>query len=206
MALEYLGKREYSYVELCQKLKSHIFKADLNKKRFAQKKTTWQNKAKKNIEQNSNQNKTQTFAGNAAFKEFVNEQEPDAQDLGTSQPVDSGAASLEITAILDDFKARGWLSDARYTEQMVHAWQAKFGVSKIAHELRQKGVSADLVLDAIEKVKVNELDNAKEIWQKKFKAAPLNRDEWAKQARFLQSRGFGFDTIKKVLNSKDDDD
>ena len=98
------------------------------------------------------------------------------------------------------------MSDARYTEQMVHARQAKFGVSKIAHELRQKGVSADLVLDAIEKVKVNELDNAKEIWQKKFKAAPLNRDEWAKQARFLQSRGFGFDTIKKVLNSKDDDD
>ena len=206
MALEYLGKREYSYVELCQKLKSHIFKADLNKKRFAQKKTTWQNKAKKNIEQNSNHNETQTFAGNAAFKEFVNEQEQDAQDLVTSQPVDAEAVLLEITAILDDFKARGWLSDARYTEQMVHARQAKFGVSKIAHELRQKGVSADLVLDAIEKVKVNELDNAKEIWQKKFKAAPLNRDEWAKQARFLQSRGFGFDTIKKVLNSKDDDD
>ena len=58
---------------------------------------------------------------------------------------------------------------------------------------------------AVEQVKGNELDNAKEIWLKKFKAGPANREEWAKQARFLQSRGFGFDTIKRVLNSKDND-
>lgn len=111
-----------------------------------------------------------------------------------------------ITAILDDFKTRGWLSDKRFTEQIVHARQAKFGVAKIANELREKGVSQELIADAVETVKGNELENAKEIWRKKFKNAPSNRDEWAKQARFLQSRGFGFDTIKKVLNSKFEDD
>ena len=78
-------------------------------------------------------------------------------------------------------------------------------MAKIAHELREKGVSQQLIETAIEQVKGNELDNAKQIWQKKFKATPANRDEWAKQARFLQSRGFGFDTIKTVLNSKDND-
>ncbi len=107
---------------------------------------------------------------------------------------------------MDDFKKRGWLSDARFTEQIVHARQAKFGVAKIANELREKGVSAELIAGAVETVKGNELENAKEIWRKKFKAAPENRDEWAKQARFLQSRGFGFDIIKKVLNSKLEDD
>ncbi len=116
--------------------------------------------------------------------------------------LDEGEDFELITTILDDFKTRGWLSDARFTEQIVHARQAKFGVSKIAHELRQKGVSQELVETAIEQVKVNELANAKEIWQKKFKAAPSNRDEWAKHARFLQSRGFGFDIIKKVLSSE----
>jgi regulatory protein len=50
------------------------------------------------------------------------------------------------------------------------------------------------------------LDNAKDIWRKKFKKAPDSRDEWARQARFLQGRGFGFDIIKKVLNSKLEDD
>ncbi len=60
----------------------------------------------------------------------------------------------------------------------------------------------DLIRDAIEKVKENELENAKEIWRKKFKAIPASHDEWARQGRFLQSRGFGFDIIKKVLNQK----
>ena len=141
-ALEYLGKREYSYAELGQKLKTYL------------------------------------------------EENEDFE---------------QITQILEDFKTRGWLSDARFTEQIVHARQAKFGVAKIAHELREKGVSQQLIETAIEQVKGNELDNAKQIWQKKFKATPANRDEWAKQARFLQSRGFGFDTIKTVLNSKHND-
>ena len=88
----------------------------------------------------------------------------------------------------------------------MHARQAKFGVAKIAHELREKGVSQELTETAIEQVKENELDNAKEICRKKFKAVPASRDEWARQARFLQSRGFGFDIIKKVLNSKLEDD
>lgn len=144
-ALEYLGKREYSYAELGQKLKTYL---DME----------------------------------------------NGEDIHT------------ISAILDDFKTRGWLSDKRFTEQIVHARQAKFGVAKIANELREKGVSQELIADAVEIVKGNELENAKEIWRKKFKNAPENRDEWAKQARFLQSRGFGFDTIKKVLNSKFEDD
>ena len=209
LALEYLGKREYSYVELGQKLNSQLVKADFREKRSAQNKNNWRNKnAKKNDVKNEDTRVEQrTLQGNAAFEEFVALQQADdspASEL--QQPIDLEAAGLEISAILDDFKTRGWLNDARYTEQMVHARQAKFGVSKIAHELRQKGVSVDLVQDAIEKVKVNELDNAKEIWSKKFKAAPINRIEWAKQARFLQSRGFGFDTIKKVLNFEDNDE
>ena len=88
----------------------------------------------------------------------------------------------------------------------MHARQAKFGVAKITHELREKGVSQELIEAAVEQVKGNELDNAKEIWRKKFKASPASREEWAKQARFLQSRGFGFDIIKKVLNQQKTDE
>ena len=138
-ALEYLGKREYSYTELGQKLKAYAEESD------------------------------------------------------------------DIPALLEDFKARGWLSDARFTEQIVHARQSKFGSAKIAHELREKGVADELIANAIEQVKDNELDNATEVWRKKFKTSPKSREEWAKQARFLQSRGFGFDMIKKVLSNNEDD-
>ena len=136
-ALEYLGKREYSYAELGHKLKAYAEEGD------------------------------------------------------------------DVAALLEDFKQRGWISDARFTEQIVHARQAKFGSARIANELREKGVAGHLIQDAIDQVKDNELDNATEVWRKKFKAGPKSREEWAKQARFLQSRGFGFDLIKKVLNAKE---
>lgn len=141
-ALDYLGKREYSYAELSQKLQA-----------------------------------------------FLAEDED----------------ATTITEILDDFKKRGWLSDARFTEQIVLARSHKFGANKIANELREKGVADDLVRDAIEKVKESELEHAREVWRKKFNVAPTSRDEWARQARFLQSRGFGFDVIKKALNVKEND-
>ncbi|MBC7757119.1 MAG: recombination regulator RecX [Bdellovibrio sp.] len=140
--------------------------------------------------------------------EYLGKREYSHKELGQKlKPyLEDGEDAEAITAILEDFKTRGWLSDKRFTEQIVHARQAKFGVAKIANELREKGVSAELIADAVEQVKENELDNAKEIWRKKFNNAPASREEWAKQARFLQSRGFGFDSIKKVLNSKHDND
>lgn len=107
----------------------------------------------------------------------------------------------DIPALLEDFKSKGWLSDTRFTEQIVNARQSKFGSAKIAHELREKGVAGHLIAEAIEQVKDNELENATEVWRKKFKTGPKSREEWAKQARFLQSRGFGFDLIKKVLSN-----
>jgi regulatory protein len=88
----------------------------------------------------------------------------------------------------------------------VHARQSKFGSARVANELREKGVADDLIANAVEEVKLNELDFAREVCRKKFKASPASREDWAKQARFLQSRGFGFDVIKKVLNSKNNED
>jgi len=140
-ALDYLGKREYSYVELAKKLKAFAEETD------------------------------------------------------------------DIAAILDDFKARGWLSDARFTEQLVHARQTKFGSARVANELREKGVADELIASAVATVKTNELEHAREACRKKYKESPKSREDWARQARFLQSRGFGFDTIKKVLsNSTEDND
>ena len=110
----------------------------------------------------------------------------------------------DVPALLEDFKQRGWLSDERFSEQLVNAKQSKFSSQKLAHELRGKGVAEDLVKQATSEV--DDLENAKTVWQKKYGKLPTNRNEWAKQARFLQSRGFGFDVIKRVLNSTHDED
>lgn len=112
----------------------------------------------------------------------------------------------DLPALLDDFKQRGWLSDARFTEQLVHARKAKFGSARVANELREKGVDDTLIAEAVAGLQDNEVERASEVWRKKFKAAPTTREEWAKQARFLQSRGFTFDVIKHILNRHAEDD
>ncbi|MNT98178.1 recombination regulator RecX [compost metagenome] len=89
---------------------------------------------------------------------------------------------------------------------MVHARQAKFGTARVAHELREKGVDDALISEAIAGLQGNEVERAREVWRKKFKAAPTTREEWAKQARFLQSRGFTFEVIKQILNRQVEDD
>lgn len=112
------------------------------------------------------------------------------------------AESDDLEALLQDLIKRGWISDERFAELVVNAKQSRFGSRKLAHELREKGVDENLVLQAT--TAIDDLQNAKTVWQKKYGKSPANRNEWAKQARFLQSRGFGFDVIKQVL--KDDPD
>lgn len=109
----------------------------------------------------------------------------------------------DVEALLDDFQKRGWLSDERFSEQVVHARKGRYGSLKVAHELREKGIAEHLVEQAV--AGMSDLQNARSVWQKKFGQLPQNREEWAKQARFLQSRGFGFDVIKRVLNSDPDE-
>ncbi|HEU0219604.1 MAG TPA: recombination regulator RecX [Gallionella sp.] len=104
-----------------------------------------------------------------------------------------------LDALLDDLTARGWLSDARAATQVLHAKRSRFGTQRIAHDLRQKGISEELVSAALPTLKEGELEVARSVWQRKFGALPQDANEKARQVRFLQSRGFGFDVIFQVL-------
>jgi regulatory protein len=44
------------------------------------------------------------------------------------------------------------------------------------------------------------VEKAKEILARKYRQLPSTGEERAKRARFLQSRGFSYDTIRSVLS------
>jgi regulatory protein len=115
------------------------------------------------------------------------------------QPQPEGTRPEDLEMLLDDLTARGWLSDARAATQLMHAKRSRFGTQRIARELRQKGISEELIDAALPALKESELDTARKVWEKKFGVPPKNAGEKAKQMRFLQSRGFGFDVIFQVL-------
>jgi regulatory protein len=76
-------------------------------------------------------------------------------------------------------------------------WLArKYGAARIRQELRAKGVD-DALVDRVSAE--GELERARAILQRKYRDAATTREERARRARFLQSRGFSYDTIRSVL-------
>ena len=115
------------------------------------------------------------------------------------------AGEEDLDALLDEFQRRGWLSDARYADQIVHARRGKVGSLKVAHELRAQGVAEELVNGAVKGMQAEDETSALAVWRKKFGTPAATREEWAKQARFLQSRGFSTEIIRKVLRGSEAD-
>lgn len=111
----------------------------------------------------------------------------------------------DLDALLDDLAGRGWLSDVRFVEQVVHARKGKYGSLRIAQELREKGVAEEDFGDVLRVLRDEDLVHAREVWRRKFGSPPADLKERAKQMRFLQSRGFGLDVIRRVLGGEDEE-
>ena len=107
----------------------------------------------------------------------------------------------ELSTLLSEFEGKGWLSERRVVEQVASGRRRRFGSLRIAHELREKGISEDAIAAALSDLKPSELDRAREVWRTKFGKLPQNAAERARQARFMQSRGFSVETVMRVLRA-----
>jgi regulatory protein len=110
-----------------------------------------------------------------------------------------------IEALLDDLTARQLLSDARFAEQRTTLRGSRYGNARLQYELRTRGVD-DAQIDQALAAAGDEAERAVTVWRKKFGKLPATREERAKQARFLQARGFSPDTIRRVLKHGADQD
>lgn len=110
-----------------------------------------------------------------------------------------------LALALDDLQAKGFISEQRVVESVLNRRAAKLGASRIQQELQVKGLDWQVVSDAVAELRSTELARARAVWQKKFEYPPADAAERAKQMRFLASRGFGGDTIQRVVSGGDDD-
>ncbi|MDG2252121.1 MAG: RecX family transcriptional regulator [Methylophilaceae bacterium] len=108
----------------------------------------------------------------------------------------------DIEDMLSELEKDSWLSDKRFTEQFIFSRKNKFGIKKIAHELRTKGVNDLIISHAIDSIRSEEFSLAQKIWEKKFKGLPIDNQEKVKQIRFLQGRGIDPFIIQKILSGK----
>ena len=106
----------------------------------------------------------------------------------------------EIDAVLADLVSRGLLSDERAIASYLRGHGARFGAARLRQTLRDKGVEDDAIAAGMAEIELpDELDRARTIWQRKFQNPPQDQREWARQARFLQLRGFEVDVIRRLL-------
>jgi regulatory protein len=112
----------------------------------------------------------------------------------------------EVERVLDECEQRGWLSERRVVEQLVHARRSRFGARRIERDLRQKGISEEAVSAALAGLKGGELDAARSVWRRKFGGKqPRGPADRARQVRFMQGRGFDLEVILKVIKGGDEE-
>jgi regulatory protein len=110
----------------------------------------------------------------------------------------------QLARALDELQAKGFISQERVIESVIHRRAARFGAARIRQELTGKGLDAQAVSEALAGLQRNELERAREVWQRKFGGhAPLDAKERARQARFLLARGFASEVVRRVLTDQD---
>lgn len=117
-----------------------------------------------------------------------------------------GDDSAELIRVLDELDRNQLLSDERLAAAVARNRRQRFGDARIRHDLRRFGVADEVSAIALATLAGSEVARAHEVWSKRFNALPTSAAERAKQARFLQSRGFSLDSIFRVLRAKADDD
>ena len=112
----------------------------------------------------------------------------------------------EIESVTAWCAAEGFLNEARYAESKARVLGNRYGARRVGATLKQKGVTADLVETAVIALKETDFDRAREIWLHKFGEPAADQNSRNKQVRYLQSRGFGFDVIKRVIKGEVSED
>ena len=111
----------------------------------------------------------------------------------------------ELLQALDELQAKGFISDRRVVESVIHPCAARLGTGRVKQELQAKGISVDVMAEALEGLRGTEVLRAREVWRKKFGEPATDPAGRAKQMRFLASRGFGAEAIRRVVSGGEDD-
>ena len=104
-----------------------------------------------------------------------------------------------LAQALDELQAKGYLSEQRAAESLVHRRAAQLGAARLRQEMQDKGLARELIEQTLANLKDSELSRAREVWRRRFVAPPADAKERARQARFLLARGFAGEVVRRVL-------
>ena len=117
-----------------------------------------------------------------------------------------GYPASVVDSVVDGLVAERLLSETRYVEQFIrqHAGRGH-GPVRIRAELRERGVAGEEIEAGLEAAAGDWAAAAREARRRRFGVSPPgDYRERARQARFLQYRGFSAEQIRAALGPGDD--
>jgi regulatory protein len=115
-----------------------------------------------------------------------------------------GYPSEAVEPVIQKLAGKRLVSDERFTSTFVHHHATRGqGPVRIRAELRQQGIADSQVEEALRGAEVDWVQLAREVRRRKFGAAPpRSLGERAKQARFLQYRGFDAEQLRAAFREE----
>ena len=110
----------------------------------------------------------------------------------------------ELAEALDFLQAKDFINEQRVVESVVNRRSPKLGASRVRQELQAKGLPVEAIAEAVHQMRSTELERAHEVWRKKFGEPPGDQAARIKQVRFLVSRGFAPEVVKRVVAGAED--
>lgn len=116
--------------------------------------------------------------------------------------IDKGFSDVDAVTSIEKLQANNLQCDQRFTEAYVRSRVLRgFGSVKIANELYQRHIVETMAADVLDDYQDQWLSIGEDLYQKKYHQTKVcDYKEWTKRARFLQSRGFTSDQIRKIVD------
>ena len=115
-----------------------------------------------------------------------------------------GHEAATIEAVLDELAARELVSDERFAEAFLRSrLERGQGPLKIRAQLRERGVGAPLIDAVLSEAEIDWDRCADAARSRRFgNAPPGDREDMARQARFLRGRGFSEGQVARAVLSE----
>ncbi len=112
----------------------------------------------------------------------------------------------ELARALDELMVKGFIDEQRVLESVVHRRASRLGASRVKQELQAKGLDGEAIARAVADLRETEGARAREVWRKKFGEPAPDAPGRAKQMRFLATRGFSAEVIRRVVGGASEGD
>ncbi|HAB47591.1 MAG: recombination regulator RecX [Betaproteobacteria bacterium] len=111
------------------------------------------------------------------------------------------ASDAELDEVLQSLIEQGYLSASRFAASFVRRESARKGALSIKHRLKQHELPSEVIASLTQELQTTEEARARALWARRFGQIANEPKERLRQMRFLASRGFSHEVIRRITRA-----